>query len=261
MLPEKGAKLMMIAKSFLGCHYINGSYGAIPGVVGSGSPTRSNNDINSPEFLSLINDHNRLDPTLDITNPRKNLAVSAAQMKVKEYCVCAGSWESFSGGRRTDANAWDLNFYLNTLRSQPDKNLWIPYFQHFTPRRAFGQGEKGNLAWGQSCAGIRHFDCITFINYCLWQLTGIKYSFEIIQWRDNPTMTGAKVFDLSAVGSSFKIEDGDILIKMKPGEHQHIAFVSKDKQVVEAKDTKNGVVASKIGEYKPTSWTHLARVS
>lgn len=251
MLPEKGAKLMEIARSYDKCHYINGSYGSIPGVAGSGSPNR-------PDGLALVNSHNRLDTALDIKHKQQNLAVSAAEMTVKSYCVCAGSWRNIPGGRWTDPNAWDLENYLKTLRGVSDTGLWQPYFGIYTPRRAFGPGQKGEVYWGQSCAGIRHFDCITFINYCLWKLTGTMRGYEITHWINNPAMTMAKVFTLP--NSSIKLEDGDILLRTV--DHEHIAFVSKDGQLVQAEDTDKGVTVSENGAYKPSDggWSHLARV-
>lgn len=251
MLPEKGAKLMEIARSYEGCHYINGSYGSIPGDENSGSPNR-------PGGLKLIKTHSRLDTALDIKDKTKNLAVNAAEMSVKTYCVCAGSWRNISGGRWTDPNSWDLQNYLKTLRETPDTNNWVNYFGIYTPRRAFGPGQKGEVYWGQSCAGIRHFDCITFINYCLWKLTGTMRGYEIKHWINNPEMTMAKVFTLP--NSSVKLEDGDILLRTV--DHEHIAFVSKDGQLVQAEDTDKGVTVSTKGAYSPSDsgWSHLARV-
>jgi len=250
MLPEKGAKLMEIAKSYVGCHYINGSYGAIPG-KGDGSPNR-------PGGLELINSHKRLDPTFSTKDKnQQNLAVSAAEMTVKTYCVCAGSWRTMEPvGRWTDPRVWDLNNYLDTLRSTPNTIDWMPYVGKYTPRRAFGPGQTGEVYWGQPCTGIRHFDCITFINYCLWKLTGTMRPYEILGWRDNPVMTMAKVFTLP--NGSIKLEDGDILIRTSP--HQHIAFVSKDGQVIQAADTDKGVIMSKMDAFKQSEWSHLARV-
>lgn len=252
MLPEKGAKLIEIAKSYVGSHYLNGSYGEIPGEPGSGW---------RPRGLKLIRSHSRLDPKYNYDNPKLNIAVSAAEMTVKTYCVCAGSWATIKGGRPADANAPDLNNYLNTLRSTSDTSLWMPFFQRFTPRRAFGPGQNGALVWGESCTGIHHFDCITYINCCLMELKGSEYTFEILQWRDNPAMTGSTVYALGSLNSSFKLEDGDILIKTVP--HEHIAFVSKDGQVFQAADTDLGVISSEKGAFSPSSrgdWTHLARV-
>jgi hypothetical protein len=44
-------------------------------------------------------------------------------------------------------------------------------------RRTFGPGQNGGdgggkLVWGQSCKGIRHFDCVGFISYCYWKASG-----------------------------------------------------------------------------------------
>jgi hypothetical protein len=81
-------------------------------------------------------------------------------------------------------------------------------------------------------------------------------AYEILQWRDNPGMTMAKVFTLA--DSSVTPEDGDILIRSLP--HQPIAFVSKAGQVVQAQDTDKGVTVREVGAFNRTEWSHIARV-
>ena len=264
MLPEKGADLIRVAKALVGSHYLNGSYGAIPGEPNSGSKNRPNDPKlkGTPGFLTLIKSHDRLDPKFNVHDSDKNLAVGAAQMTIKTFCVCAGSWKTISGGRTANKVDWDLNNYLDTLRATGDPNLWKLFCQYYTPRRSFGPGQTGDLVWGQSCEGIRHFDCISFVNYCLMELKGGEYTFEILQWRDNPAMTGGKVFPLAGLGANFKLEDGDIIIKTVP--HQHIAFVTKEGEIIQAADTDQGVVLSGKNSFDPRSpgnWTHLVRVS
>lgn len=97
MTPELGQRVIAIAQGLVGSHYINGSYGATPGRNdGLPIPGRS---------MELIADENHLEPRLNASNKQANLAVNAAAMTIKTYCVCAGNYATFIGGRETTATA------------------------------------------------------------------------------------------------------------------------------------------------------------
>jgi hypothetical protein len=261
MGPEVGSKVIAVARELIGSHYINGAYGAIPG-KGGGCPCR-------PGGVELIADPNRLD-SARLPSPAKNLAVFAAEMTIKKYCVCAGNYSSMNPrGREVSATDRDLLAYLASLKGRPPAT-WQNYQTHYTPRRAFGPGPggdlNGKLVLGQSCAGIRHFDCVGFISYCYWKATGNVIQLDIRAWR-NPKM-GFTVFNLrQEKGPNGEIiparkpaglMDGDIIVK---ADH-HIAFVSAQGTIYEAQDTHIGVTGSghfslgNIGEF-----THLVRLS
>ena len=252
-----GKQLIAIAKTYVGCHYLNGSYGAYPtGVDGDGGPTRKGG-------VFLIADPKRLDPKVD--KEKEGFAVKAATMFTKgTQCVCAGSYASIPGGRHASPADQDLKDYLAKLG--PDPKTWPNFYEIFTPRRAYGQGQNGVLVWGEDCTGIRHFDCITYVNYCLWKLTGKPYSFEIRQWKDdaaNPgksrwtsNVTGATVYRLS-LNPNLALQDGDIVAGI-PSNSEHIGLVGSDGTVYQAQDTTKGVHAN--GRFSPSSWHFLARL-
>ena len=249
MSPDVGSKVIAIARQLIGSHYINGAYGATPGKE-DGCPCR-------PGGITLIADPNRLDPAKR-PDPTKNLAVFAAQMTIKTYCVCAGNYSSFPGGRETAPNQADLLGYLASLKGKPPE-AWPNFYTHFTPRRAFGPGPGGDLGgklvWGQSCKGIRHFDCVGFISYCYWKATGAVVQLDISAWR-KPNQVGT-VFDLKAGSRPASLMDGDIVVK---ADH-HIGFVSANGTIYEAQDTHLGVRSTggfSLGA--PGGWTHLVRV-
>ena len=254
-----GTRLITIAKSYVGCHYLNGSYGAYPtGEDGDGGPTRRGG-------VFLIADPKRLDPKADLE--KTGFAVKAATMFTKgTQCVCAGSYAMIPGGRRASPEHQDLKDYLAKLG--PDPNTWPNFYEIYTPRRAYGQGQNGALVWGEDCTGIRHFDCITYINYCLWKLTGTGYSFEIRHWKDEPAgvgktrwvskVTGATVYRLSLSGPNPPLQDGDI-VAGTPQNAEHIGFVGSDGTVYQAQDTTMGVHAK--SRFSPGSWHFLARLS
>ena len=256
MSPDLGRRVIAIAQKLVGCHYINGGYGATPG-LNDGCPCRSGG-------IELIADENNLDPKLNSGNKKANLAVKAATMSVKTYCVCAGNYATFPGGRETPTTAPDLVEYLGSLKGTPPSS-WQNFSEHFTPRRTFGPGQNGGdgggkLVWGQSCAGIRHFDCVGFISYCYWKASGAVMQLDIGAWR-KPS-AGKQVFDFNdkdkAKSRPATLMDGDILIK---ADH-HIAYVSATGTVIEAQDSHLGVRST--GGFMlaaPGKWTHLVRLS
>ncbi len=251
MNADTGKKIVDVAQKQIGSHYLNGAYGAIPD-RGDGCPCR-------PAGITLIADPKRLDPTFK-QDPKTNLAVFAAEMTVKKYCVCAGNFATFLGGRPASPSDIDLINYLDSLRDKPPA-AWQNYFTHFTPRRVFGPGPGGDLGgklvWGQSCKGIRHFDCVGFISYCYWQATGKIAQHEISGWRAVPNPMGATVYDLSANKRPTALMDADILVQ---ADH-HIGFVSAAGTIIEAQDTHLGVRSSSgFSLNSPGNWTHLVRL-
>ncbi len=252
MGPEVGRRVIGVARGLIGCHYINGAYGATPDGGGDGCPCR-------PGGVKLIADPNRLDPN-------QNLAVFAAEMQIKQYCVCAGNYYASPPlGRAGSPTDPDLVSYLQSLKDKPPAE-WQN--DQFTPRRAFGPGNSagGKLVWGKSCKGIRHFDCVGFISYCYWKASGNVVQLDISAWR-NPKMGGA-VFNFRPEkepdGKTERpakkpagLMDGDIIIK---ADH-HIAFVSAQGTIYEAQDSHIGVTSS--GHFSlgaPGEWTHLVRL-
>lgn len=257
MGPEVGSKVIDVARGLIGCHYINGAYGATPG-RNDGCPCR-------PGGVNLIADPNRLNPAKGAT-PNKDLAVWAAEMHIKQYCVCGGNYASYPGGRAASPADPDLVTYLESLKGEPPAT-WPYYYGTFTPRRAFGPGisASGKLVWGQSCKGIRHFDCVGFISYCYWKATGNVVQLDIRAWR-NPSM-GGTVFNLKPEKKADGTErpasqpaglmDADIIIK---ADH-HIAFVTAQGAIFEAQDSHLGVRSTGRFSLGATGdWTHLVRL-
>jgi hypothetical protein len=179
-------------------------------------------------------------------------------MTINTYAVCAGNYATFPGGRQTTDNAPDLTAYLDSLKGTPPSS-WQNYYGSFTPRRAFGLGQNGGdghgkLVWGQSCKGIRHFDCVGFISYCYWKATGSVVQLDISAWRRPGG--GKQVFDLSDKKPS-ALMDGDILIK---ADH-HIGYVSAAGTIIEAQDSHLGVRSTPgFTLAAPGTWTHLVRI-
>lgn len=156
-----GKRLLTIAKTYFGGHYLKGTFGAYPrGVSGDGGPAR-------PGGVFLIAGPKRAGPKVD--REGSGFAIKAATMKTKgAQCVCGGSYAIIPGRKPPG----------------PDPKSWPSFYEIYTPRRVYGQGQNGVLVWGEDCTDIRHFDRITYVNDCLWKLTGMPYSFEIRHWKD-----------------------------------------------------------------------------
>jgi hypothetical protein len=258
MSPEVGSSVIAIARTLIGSHYINGGYGATPGAA-DGCPCR-------PGMINLVADLTRLDPKRT-THANRNLAVLAAEMQIKDYCVCAGNYAVLPPKDCSPTDA-DLLAYLDSLKDQ-SPGTWPTYDNNLTPRRAFGPGpgggQGGKLVWGQCCRGIRHFDCVGFISYCYWKATGNVVQLDISAWR-KPNLVGA-VFNFSPetnkdgtirpASRPSSLLDGDILVK---ADH-HIGFVDAGGTIFEAQDTHLGVRSTpgfSLGT--PGTWTHLVRL-
>ena len=252
-----GRRVIEIAKSLVGSHYINGGYGATPGRM-DGCPCR-------PGGISLIHDAKHLNTALDLNNRTFNLAVDAATMTIAtdagvRYSVCAGSYTR-TAGRRTSTNDPTLIKFIDD-RKDVAPEQWPSTRGQLTPRRAFGPGAKGgdiggDLVWGQSCDGKQHFDCVGFISYCYWRATGSVVQLEISAWASG--IAGGKVFNLSTRNKPDSLMDGDIII-MNP---HHIGWVCADGTIVQSQDTHIGVTQSNPGEFdlnSPGEWTHLLRL-
>ena len=247
MKPASGKQIIEIAKTYVGCHYLWGGYGATPN-KSDGSPAR-------PGMVKLIADPKRLDPT--ITDPKKALGVFAAWSEVAGYAVCGGSYSTVPGGRWTAPGAWDLTNYLDRLKAKPVED-WDPYYDVFTPRRVYGKGTTGEIYWGEDCRDVRHFDCVGFVNYCMWKLTGTPWQLDIKAWVATPNPPGGKVYDLKRAKPA-SLEDGDIVVLIAG--HEHIGIVAEDGTIYQAEETKAGVTArGKFDLNAPGSWTHLVRL-
>lgn len=269
--PTVGGRIVEIALGLVGSHYLNSAYGATPG-GNDGASCR-------PGGVQLIADPKRLNPVKQ-AKKEDDLAVLAAQTsftRTKEdkttedkttdkkkqipvYCVCGGNYESCNGRVATPFDA-DLKLYLESLKGLPPM-AWNNCYGSYTPRRVYGPAPNGDiggkLVWGQSCKGIRHFDCIGFISYCLSKATGNRaLQCEISQWRTpGMPMVGSKVYHLSA-NKPEALMDGDILVQ---ADH-HIAWVAANGTIIQAADTHLGVHAnSRFDLAKPGNWTHLVRL-
>ncbi|HLK68083.1 MAG TPA: NlpC/P60 family protein [Bryobacteraceae bacterium] len=89
--------------------------------------------------------------------------------------------------------------------------------------------------WGESCVGVRHFDCIGLVNFCYSEAAKMNFNYSIDHFAV-PTM--AKSVGFVEVKPISAAKPGDIVTVGR----EHIGIVSDSKTVIEAMDTLNGVV-------------------
>lgn len=188
------------------------------------------------------------EPSLQLAD----FSVCAAKCEVAGHYVCAGRYLK-AGGHITSGD----DVAVANLRSQYGNGLlaqWDSIRLRLTPRIVQGTGvpSAGKLVMGENCYGVRHFDCISFINYVLSETTKIPdqkngWSASIDMWAQNWTtdvpLTDPKV-------------SGDLLIRCSDdatGRHfSHIAFLDDDGSIVQAEMASAGVHAD--DSYSPSAW-------
>lgn len=239
---EKCERVVEVALSLVGSHYVWGGAGATPG---------------GDEGINRRRGMVELVPAR--TSPA-NPAVFAARCAVDGVHVCGGRWDAanggIEGGRAANPSDQDLIAYLEGLDAAAPED-WQPYYDFFSPRVQEGRTVPRQLVWGEDCRGKQHFDCVGFINYCievaLDRARDIQCSIQ--QW-------GGDLSGTAAVALTDPPHPGDILIKS--GNH-HIAFLVGDGtgdgdwgNIVHAEQTSTGVLTR---AYNPGSWASRRRLT
>jgi cell wall-associated NlpC family hydrolase len=220
------------ARSLIGSHYLWGSGGDAPG-ANNGVWYRQTSVSLAPS-------------SLDPASP----CVFAAQCDQAGHYVCAGRFKTIRGGRYANSTDWDLQNYLSGLAGQSEDS-WQPYYTSFTPRVVRGRNvsNDGKIVWGEDCRSARHFDCISFVNFVLSQMTKPSWHYSIAQYDANS----------SGVTTSIDLNDaavpGDILIRNT----EHIALLCEDSTVIQAQDHATGVHNNE--DYHSIRWTGRWRVA
>jgi cell wall-associated NlpC family hydrolase len=209
-LAEQRRAVVAEAQRHVGAHYVWGAAGATPGGQ-DGMPARAGAVLRVPDRL-------------DARNP----CLRAASCSVDGLHVCAGRFQTV-GGRVLQPGDAALTRYLDSLRGKPAEQ-WQP-MNGLWPRMMEGKKVTRQIVLGESCIGVRHFDCVGFINYCLSVVLRRSVQNSIEGWINN----SPEVRD----GSD---QPGDILTV---GTH-HIGFAMGDGRVIHASETARGVVIDSL---------------
>jgi hypothetical protein len=240
-----GQTITDYARTLCGSHYLLGSGGDCPG-EGNGAAYRRRSVALAPAPARA-----------------EAPAVFAGQIgdKVKP-CVCAGRFRKIPGGRYAYSTDDDYQRYMKTLQGTPE-STWQPFFGRFSPRLVRGveleyDGIDNNnrIVWGEDCRHVRHFDCISFINFVMSEKTSLQWSFDIVSLDKGLAPTTEVPLNGPPVA-------GDILLK---GTH-HIGFLCEDDYIVQAECHATGVhddeqykrVLKPDDSHKP-DWTKRLRV-
>ncbi len=175
--------------------------------------------------------------------------VFAAQCDWAGHYVCAGRFAKIPGGRYADPSDWDLGNYLSGLENLPQE-MWRPFCGCFSPRVVRGKNvsNDGRIVWGEDCRGVRHFDCISFVNFVLTGTTKPDWAYSIPQYNSNASGLTA------SVGLKDPAVPGDILLRNE----EHIALLCENNFVIQAQDHANGVHEGE--RFEPKKWTARFRV-
>ncbi len=199
--------IVTVARGQLGAHYLLGAAGATPDRKDGAWYRTGGVELHANAAAGDRRDHGRRYPIL-----------FAATYRGEKYRVCAGRC---------------LQAVVQVKPPGDPANpghLLLPHpYKWERPERAI---DAAGSVFGECCAGIRHFDCIHFVNWVLGHVQRLHYGFT--HWIDHTTDVGFS--DIWA---------GDLLTKTTPRKHIGIA-VGPD-TVIHASDTAWGVVETKIG--------------
>ena len=243
-------RLITLARSFYGCHYLEGAAGAMPDQL-NGMPSKPGGvKILTPERVRSTYHYNNGD-----------IYTSAAYTDIKGFHSCAGKpwWPNRHDSPPFAANADSLNMSLEN----GTHSYRTVYMNRNRTRDSPPIIRRLGIILGERCEGKRHFDCVGFISYCLSMTLETSYIYDISGIADYEYRSYANNFPI--VGRDTQPADlpGDILIfggterdytdsrgvqkRIIVGAH-HIAFSLGDgRQMIHAADTQWGVTISSIG--------------
>ena len=173
----------------------------------------------------------------------------AVQSVFDGYNTCAGrsgkftlkpNLDAFLGACQLEITAGQMN---QTSWKGADPGNLFPRKYHFRG----GPAASGAVVWGESCAEVRHFDCVGLVNYCYgkhWYKP--NFGLDIAAFR-NPTMGTV------SITNEHDLMEADILLR--PKNNSHIAMLYKNGDawsVVQAESTENGLTDNAL--FKAQDW-------
>lgn len=248
---ETRKKIVDLARTFVAdAHYLWGTGGNTPG-LSDGNKGGGKTSAAKIRKYSLDEKANARDTMLAVS--------TAVQPVFGGYNTCAGRCNRFRG-----ASSIDLEAYLNARRADSADgkaeqnwsgagpgNKLHPRKYHFRN----GLAEGGKVVWGESCFGVRHFDCIGLVNYCyamFWK-SGGAFGRDIA---DMATFNAGNV----PITNANDLMDADILIK-PPDKHIALLYNAggDNWRVVQASQTQDGL--SDTEAYDASKWSRYRTLS
>lgn len=250
-MEKEAVRLYIIARALLnlGAHYLNGSDGGHPGMK-DGYKGR---DVKIAER----GDYNEV-------------AVHTATWSKKS---CTGRCVQAGGSELKTDNKAVKEYCEKNLDAGLDPKTWQPLEGNLYPRRY--RAEKNSTIYvGEDCRNVRHFDCISFVNWVLRTSLQNSFDYSIVQYEGKKSGSG-----VIAPVKTFKppfpaLQNADILTKIKweyksdgdadenenedwVVDKQHIGFYMAGGKVIEASGANVGVI---ISDYREDKWTGMSRI-
>jgi cell wall-associated NlpC family hydrolase len=279
---EARLKIVDVAMSLIGSHYLWGATGATP-YVACGSPYWV--DVKDPHTNQVTKELTSIPvkvarPSLSPFAP----CVNAAQCDADTPHVCAGRFRKAGGSIIKDAMDFELLTFLGYCEqvggdvryvNTDEPTGWTSLFApRLTPRVIIGkkiQDTNGNIisgipVWGEDCSQKRHFDCLGFISYVLNQATR-KYFNPRVPWAGAISDYFNDPYHLSEeIALTDEPVPGDIVFrgdldKDHPNNSKwhHIGFIGRQGKVVQAEMAVTGVHADADYNHGAT-WTARRRL-
>jgi cell wall-associated NlpC family hydrolase len=144
-------------QAYAGAHYLWGSQG--------GTPTSGREVKFNPKSL----------------NPA-TVSFCAARCERDGIQVCGGRYmrRKHAAGEDTPTSA--SSAYLKQWIADNGSYGETNWDDSLTPRLQKGTGVPEMIVWGEGCDDTRHFDCISFVNWCFWQVRAQKPTFDMYHY-------------------------------------------------------------------------------
>jgi len=247
-------QLINEARNQVGAHYLWSAAGNTPGNKDGASyrPLKAELHPNVPDFEAVSRDRFAAASKFRVQAPM--LFTAYADTSDFGLLACTGRAAMIT----TPLALADMNSNLGRAldlkwKSLTDKqvdelqqNAATPdSFRWPRPNSSLNNGSvHRSTVWGESCVGVRHFDCIGFVNWCLSEVL------------TQPVQYGIPNFVSGAVGKKIPTANADLGDIVTIGA-DHIGFVSEAGTVIEARDATSGVVEQ---PFSPARWTQCFRL-
>jgi hypothetical protein len=133
---------------------------------------------------------------------------------------------------------------LKSHRGDSDSFRWP------RPNGSLNVDGQHSTVWGESCIGVRHFDCIGLVNFCMSAVLRKVWQYGITSFTMPANAKASGFLEVKGLGAA---EACDIVTVGS----EHIGIVSERRTVIEAMDPGNGVVERDISV---GHWTQIWRI-
>jgi cell wall-associated NlpC family hydrolase len=146
-----------LEQAYAGAHYLWGSQGSTPN---AGREVKFNPKSLNPMTVSFC----------------------AARCDRDKAQVCGGRYarRTLPAGLTNPTSAG--NPALRTWLDENGHKAETNWDDSLTPRLTKGTGVPEQIVWGEGCDDTRHFDCISFINWCFWQVRSERPTFDMYHY-------------------------------------------------------------------------------